>query len=200
MLLQKPWSTCDACVHWRSTDNPDDSDESYSGSIEFCVAFPDGIPRDIYPDGYDHRLPYPGDRGIRFELKEGAEDSLRIYERRVPERERTRDVTESASEHERRQGELSLRRAELVERLAAIPELGIPVWEDGLPAVVDIGDVGWVAVSTSGNPEGGWCDPEYSDHWERVNLDWIVANVPGDTMLLVDQKGPLLPVREIRQA
>ena len=31
-----------------------------------CEAFPDGIPDDITLDGFDHRNPFPGDRGITF--------------------------------------------------------------------------------------------------------------------------------------
>jgi hypothetical protein len=34
-----------------------------------CSAFPDGIPAEILDSEADHRRPYPGDRGIRFELK-----------------------------------------------------------------------------------------------------------------------------------
>lgn len=38
-----------------------------------CAAFPEGIPDEILFCGHDHRLPFEGDRGIRFELKPGEE-------------------------------------------------------------------------------------------------------------------------------
>jgi len=36
-----------------------------------CDAFPEGIPAEVYMRAHDHRLSYPGDRGITFQLKEG---------------------------------------------------------------------------------------------------------------------------------
>ena len=32
-----------------------------------CKAFPSGIPIDIIEEGFNHKKPFPGDNGIRFE-------------------------------------------------------------------------------------------------------------------------------------
>jgi hypothetical protein len=48
------FSQCIFCAH--------KSDEG-----AFCAAFPDGIPKVILTNGFDHRRPYPGDNGIRYE-------------------------------------------------------------------------------------------------------------------------------------
>lgn len=43
-----------------------------------CAAFPAGIPRVMLMDEADHRRPYPGDGGVRFEAKPGRRHPLDV--------------------------------------------------------------------------------------------------------------------------
>jgi hypothetical protein len=49
---------CHDCAHY------------YTGGMT-CDAFIDGIPVEIFTNEHDHRKPYPGDNGIRFEPIKG---------------------------------------------------------------------------------------------------------------------------------
>lgn len=49
---------CTYCVHWRS--------EKFA-TIRTCDAFPAGIPDEIWMGENDHRQPFQGDHGLRFE-------------------------------------------------------------------------------------------------------------------------------------
>jgi hypothetical protein len=51
-----------------------------------CAAFPKGIPERIYLFAFDHRRPFRGDGGIRFELAAGKEESLSRWKEHWGER------------------------------------------------------------------------------------------------------------------
>lgn len=45
--------TCALCRHWLV-------------GTRTCLAYPDGIPDEVWSGRNDHREPYPGDNGIQF--------------------------------------------------------------------------------------------------------------------------------------
>jgi len=55
---------CLGCTHY---------DRTAPGPGIRCTAFPDGVPDGIYLSAADHRQPFEGDRGIRFEPIEEAD-------------------------------------------------------------------------------------------------------------------------------
>jgi len=60
MAGQARLSQCADCRHWRGGTK--------------CAAFPERIPGTILRNEHDHREPYEGDNGIRFEPVEGRSD------------------------------------------------------------------------------------------------------------------------------
>ena len=65
-----PAPLCVECRHLDRSDGP-------FGKRWGCAAFPDGIPDAIYLGGFDHRKPFKGDNGIRFEPMGGGDSSDR---------------------------------------------------------------------------------------------------------------------------
>ncbi|GAB2449695.1 hypothetical protein [Streptosporangium sandarakinum] len=80
-MIRDP-SICDACARLRMRRNPE-AETSVDRWVPYCDAFPEKIPDAVFLGGFDHREPYPGDGGIRFLLKEGEEEILRLYEERA---------------------------------------------------------------------------------------------------------------------
>lgn len=55
-------SPCQSCRHYA---------QDSSGELLTCEAFPEGIPEPILSGELDHRRPFPGDQGIRYEPVRG---------------------------------------------------------------------------------------------------------------------------------
>lgn len=57
-----------SCKHWISPLDVGDG----SGEVQTCTAFPGGIPDAIWWNRFDHRQPFLGDGGIRWESNGAA--------------------------------------------------------------------------------------------------------------------------------
>ena len=60
-LAHAPIPICWKCKHYRDDVT--------------CAAFPQGIPAEILDSEADHREPYPGDQGMRFEPRNELSDA-----------------------------------------------------------------------------------------------------------------------------
>lgn len=65
---------CDTCLY-RIGRKPSTRAEDRAADVRVrtCEAFPKGIPEEIARGDVDHRGPYPGDHGIRYEDDYGLE-------------------------------------------------------------------------------------------------------------------------------
>ena len=70
--MDYPPPICSACRHLISTPRR-------VGERATCTAYPEGIPTGIWPEGGDHRKPWPGDNGVRFEQDPSAPPVDEVY-------------------------------------------------------------------------------------------------------------------------
>lgn len=71
-----PAPICYGCKHFN---------RGKRGSLT-CTAFPERIPHEIVMNQHDHRKPYPGDNGIRFESDSKYPLRLDPFDRRKASR------------------------------------------------------------------------------------------------------------------
>lgn len=198
----KKWTVCESCIHLKLTTNPEYEGEALDrDQLAYCAAFPDGIPDDIFPDGFDHRSPYPGDGGIKFSLDPEKHDLLEIYERRVSHEVRNRDVSTSSLRYENALRRSWSRRLQIITSIVDA-SLTVPKRSDGGFAYLQSGDAHWIWVSTSGKTSSDWSLLAECAGWETISADTLSQAQPpdGDLVLWVDESGPLLPLRDLQLA
>jgi hypothetical protein len=73
-MSTRPPVQCLNCTHWASPLDRTDPDALTDAPTQVCAAFPleqGGIPDQIWTGRADHRQPFEGDNGIRFEAAPG---------------------------------------------------------------------------------------------------------------------------------
>ncbi|QKW37290.1 hypothetical protein HUT06_27475 [Actinomadura sp. NAK00032] len=197
-----PTSICDSCKLLKSVPDPDWDPNKITnplkaGAINFCAAFPDEIPDDISFHGFDHRLPYPTDGGIRHELRPGMADLLTAFEEETPIDVRTRDVTSTVQAWMSQMAALRARRLELATFLLDADQLTVPVRSDDTLAIWIFDDFRMLGVSTTGPIQLDFTESDDFQGWRTYSPEELAAGVPEDVLLYVDKRGPLFPVRAL---
>ncbi len=76
MTMTRAVTVCQFCKLLKRNDNGE----------PICIAFPSGIPDDIFVSGYDHRIrSYPGDNGILCQLDPDRAELVFEYEDQISE-------------------------------------------------------------------------------------------------------------------
>jgi hypothetical protein len=75
--IPPPTDLCQICRHYRGTRLIEGEAGLEGDHVNYCDAFPDGIPDKIVEGKFDHRKSYPGDHGIHFEPTTKEERSPR---------------------------------------------------------------------------------------------------------------------------
>jgi hypothetical protein len=66
-----PLNICPSCKNYQGTKIIDDEPGVEGDQVNYCRAFPTGIPDEIISGDNDHKKSYPGDHGIKFEQIDG---------------------------------------------------------------------------------------------------------------------------------
>ena len=121
------------------------------------------------------------------------------FEQQVPIEVGQRNVTESARRWAVKLAALRSRQLARLESLADAPELAIPVWTDGSPALLEMGDALWLIVSTKGPQDLDWSFQKDYRGWISVDFEGLAARLADEVMLYIDEGGPLVPAERLNR-